>query len=78
MHPLLGDLTQLSDDELLKRTNELFEKLRKSYYIANPQVAMQLRMILDGYLTENQRRQQLNQEKFMQQNKKYTDGIDIS
>lgn len=78
MHPLLGDLTQLSDDELLKKTNELFDKLRQSFYIANPQVAMQLRMILDGYLSEQQRRQLQAQEKFLQQNKKYTEGIDIS
>lgn len=77
MHPLAGDLTQLSDEELLKKVNELYDKLKSAYYMSNPSVSMQLRMLLENYRAEQQRRQQLSQEKFMQNNKKYADRIDI-
>jgi hypothetical protein len=78
MHPLAGDLTQLSDEELLKKVNELYDRLKKAYYMSDPNISLQLRMLLDSYRNEQQRRAQLAQEKFAQQNKKLTDRIDIN
>lgn len=78
MHPLSGDLTQLSDEELLKKVNELYDRLKKAYYMTDPAIGYQLRMLLESYRNEQQRRAQNAQEKFIQQNKKLTDRIDIN
>jgi hypothetical protein len=78
MHPLAGDLTQLSDEELLKKLNDLYDRLKKAYYLPDPSIGLQLRMLLDSYRNEQQRRSQIAQEKFMQQNKKLSDRIDIN
>lgn len=78
MHPLAGDLTQLSDEELLKKINELYDRLKQSYWMSNPAFGQQLRMLLDSYRNEQTRRAQIEQQKFMQQNKKLTDRIDIN
>lgn len=78
MHPLAGDLTQLSDEELLKKLNELYDKLKLAYYMPDPSIGHQLRLLLDSYRNEQARRAQIAQEKFLQQNKKLTDRIDIN
>lgn len=78
MHPLAGDLTKLSDEELLKKLNELYDKLKRAYYMPDPSIGLQLRMLLDSYRTEQQRRAQIAQEKFLNQNKKFADRIDIN
>lgn len=78
MHPLAGDLTQLSDEELLKKINELYDKLKTAYFMTNPAIGMQLRMLLDSYRNEQTRRAQIEQQKFLQQNKKLVDRIDIN
>jgi hypothetical protein len=78
MHPLSGDLTTLSDEELLKKLNELYDRLKKAYYMTDPAISYQLRMLLETYRSEQQRRAQNAQEKFIQQNKKLTDRIDIN
>jgi hypothetical protein len=78
MHPLAGDLTQLSDEELLKKLNELYDRLKVAYYMSDPNISYQLRMLLESYKNEQTRRAQIAQEKFAQQNKKLTDRIDIN
>jgi hypothetical protein len=78
MHPLAGDLTALSDEELLKKLNELYDKLKRAYYMNDPNISYQLRLLLDSYRNEQNRRVQLAQEKFIKQNKKITDRIDIN
>lgn len=78
MHPLSGDLTTLSDEELLKKLNELYDKLKLAYYMPDPNISYQLRLLLDSYRNEQARRAQIAQEKFLQQNKKFTDRIDIN
>lgn len=77
MHPLSGDLTQLSDEELLKKLNELYDKIKKAYSYRDPAIMHQLQMLLDSYRSEQLRRSQAAQEKFAQNNKKLTDRIDI-
>jgi|LauGreDrversion4_2_1035121.scaffolds.fasta_scaffold1560090_1 hypothetical protein len=78
MHPLAGDLTQLSDEELLKKLNELYDRLKVAYYMSDPAISYQLRMLLESYKNEQARRAQIAQEKFARQNKKLTDRIDIN
>lgn len=78
MHPLAGDLTQLSDEELLKKINELYDKLRMAFVMSDPAISYQLRLLLETYRSEQQRRAQQAQEKFMQNNKKIANRIDIN
>ena len=77
MHPLAGDLTKLSDEELLKKLNELYDKIRASYRFSDPNIHQQLQLLLASYKNEQTRRAQEAQEKFIQNNKKLVDRIDI-
>jgi hypothetical protein len=77
MHPLAGDLTKLSDEELLKKLNELYDKIRTAYRFRDPAISQQLNLLLESYKSEQYRRAQEAQEKFLQNNKKYVDRIDI-
>jgi len=77
MHLLAGDLTQMSDEELLKRTNEIYDKIKVASRFSNPSIIQQLYMLLGSYRDEQTRRAQIAQEKFAQNNKKLVDRIDI-
>ena len=77
MHPLAGDLTKLTDEELLKKLNELYDKIRMSYRLSDPTIYQQLQLLLNSYKNEQARRAQEAQEKFIQNNKKLVDRIDI-
>jgi hypothetical protein len=46
--------------------------------MTDPAISYQLRMLLDSYRNEQTRRAQIAQEKFLQQNKKLTNRIDIN
>jgi hypothetical protein len=78
MHPLAGNLTQMSDEELLKKLNELYDRLKQAYCFSDPSISHQLKLLLESYRSEQTRRAQAAQEKFAQQNKKLTDRIDIN
>lgn len=77
MHPLAGDLTQISDEELLKKINELYDKIKMSSYMSDPNINYQLRMLLETYRVEQERRRTVAQEKFAKDHKKLADRIDI-
>lgn len=78
MHPLTPDLTDLSDDDLLKKINDLYTRLRQSLGMRDPAISNQLRMLISTYQTEYDRRMAEQAKKFAEQNKKLTDKIDIS
>lgn len=77
MHPLAGDLSKLTDQELANKITELYDKLRMSYYGSYADIHQQLRMLLENYRAEQQRRFQKQQEEFAEKNKKLTDKIRI-
>jgi hypothetical protein len=77
MHPLTSSLTDLNDEDLLKKLNELHSRLRTSLGLRNPAYVQQLTMILDDYQSEYNKRMAQQAEKFAQANKKLTDKIDI-
>ena len=77
MHPLTGDLAAMSDDDLLKKINELYGRLRTSMSLGSNQYAPQLRMILEDYQAEYNRRMAVQAEQFAKNNKKLADKIDI-
>jgi hypothetical protein len=78
MHPLAPKLSELSDDDLLKKLNELYGRLAPAMHMGDPSIAMQLRMLLDDYQGEYDRRMAEQAAKFAENNKKLTDKIDIS
>ena len=77
MHPLSADLSSLNDEELLKKINELHKRLRTAYMFPDPSISMQLRMLLDDHQNEYNARMRKEAEKFAQQNKKFSEKIDI-
>ena len=77
MHPLTPDLSQLSDDELQKKTSELQKKMMQAYQFGNTDLAMQLQMLLEDYTMEVQRRQAKMMEDLMAKSDKFKGIIDI-
>lgn len=58
MHPLTPNLTELKDDELLAKLQELNTKLNQAYKFRNAAMIGQIQMLLEDYQTEiNLRRQ---------------------
>ena len=53
MHPLVNDISGLSDTELENRINKLFQVLRNT---RNPEVVAQVNMVLAQFNEEQQRR----------------------
>ena len=56
MHPLMSDLTSLSDADLHKKHGELVTKLNQAYRIGPFGIIGQLQMVLNDYQAEIQRR----------------------
>lgn len=54
MHPFAPNLSELTDDDLLKKINELYAKMR--LVMNNPPVYRQLVMLMHSYQEEQQRR----------------------
>ena len=68
MHPLLNDLSKLSDDELHKKVAELNKRFSQAYRMGPYQVILQLQMLIEDYNNEvskrNAKKMQEMQEKF--------------
>lgn len=77
MHPLTPDLSSLNNEQLLAKINDLYKRLRQAYGMVDPVFGQQLRMLLDDYQTEYNRRMAAEAEKFAQSNKKLANKIDI-
>ena len=78
MHPFSGDLSKLSDDELYKAINNLYDRLKKAAYLSHDaRTTEQLQFLLADYQEEKARRYRVEQEKFAEKNKKLTEVIDI-
>jgi len=56
MHPLLGSLSNLSDDELYKKLSELNNRFAQAYRSGPYQVIPQLQLLIEDYNTEISRR----------------------
>ena len=70
MHPLVTGLKELSNEELLTKMTELQTRLRSVMRMTNQTYAIQLRMILDDYQNEFNRRSQEAADKLAEKNKK--------
>lgn len=56
MHPLIGNLRELKMDELIQKMNELNDRYSISMQLGNAALANQVRMIMETYREEYQRR----------------------
>jgi len=53
-HPLIGDLNNLTADELNSRISDLYKKLNFAMQTGNGQLCNQLRMALESYTVKYQ------------------------
>ncbi len=61
MHPLAPNLTELKDDELYSKLQDLNNKMNQAYRFGNHALLTQIQMLINDYQTEvnNRRRAQL-------------------
>lgn len=59
-HPLIGDLSSVSTEDLSAKINELYKKLAIAQRSGNGYLANQVRMVIETY--QNQYQQRLQQE----------------
>lgn len=72
MHPLAGDLSRLKDSEIENKINDLTKKYFSTY---NPELQVQISMMLDTYRFEQSRRQQEEWKKMMDSRNKDLDKL---
>ena len=78
MHPLAPDLTNLTDDELQKKYNELNNRINAAYRMGNMDLVMQVQLLLNDYQTEMGTRQRKMMEDLQKRaGKDFDDIIDI-
>ncbi len=74
MNPFTPDLSELSDEDLLKKVNELYAKMRIT--MNNPQVYRQMISIMHDYQFEQQRRNEKRRNEL--ENSELSKKIDIN
>lgn len=77
MHPLVSDLSGLSNEELHKKYNELTAKLNQAYRIGPSSVIPQMMMIIENYRTEMDTRNRKIMEEMESKADKFKGLIDI-
>jgi len=74
MHPLLGNLQSLNDDDLQKKLSELNNRYMQAFRSGSSQMIPQLQMLIEDYRAEVARRNAIKmqelQEKFDKMNNK--------
>ena len=73
MHPFTPNLSELSDDELLAKINELYSKMR--IVMSNPVAFRQMQMLMGDYQFEQQNR--LEKQRHNLENSELSKKIDI-
>ncbi len=77
MHPLAPNLTELKDDELHKKFTELMARLTYASNIGNFALAGQVRMLMDDYQTEINRRNQKLMDELSQKSDRFSGIINV-
>ena len=76
-HPLAPNLSGLSQEELMKKHNELMTKLNQAYRFGPSGIIPQMQMLLDDYRNEMQNRQAKQLEEMEKNSKNFKNIIDI-
>lgn len=77
MHPLVPDLSNVSNEELNKKYNELMAKLNQAYKFGPSGAIPQMQMILENYRYEIDARNRKTLEEIESKNDKFKGIIDI-
>jgi uncharacterized transporter YbjL len=77
MHPLVGNLEELSNEELHKKYNELMQKYNQAYRFGPTSIIPQMQMILENYRYEMDKRNRKTLEEMEAKNNKFKGIIDI-
>lgn len=77
MHPLVGDLSELSNEELQKKYSELMQRYNQAFRFGPTSVIPQMQMILENYQLEIEKRNRKLTEEMEKKADKYKGVIDI-
>ena len=77
MHPLLNNITGLTDDDLNSKRAEIYQKIAWAYRMGHSSMVGQLQMIADDYNFELARRNQKLMDDMQARSKNHTDKIQI-
>jgi hypothetical protein len=77
MHPLLTDLTGLTDDELHKKRAELSNRMMFAYRMGHADMIGQIQLVMGDYDMEVQRRNQVMLDDLEKNSKTFKNKIDI-
>jgi hypothetical protein len=56
MHPLVGNLSEMSTEDLHKKYNELMSKMNQAYRFGPTSIIPQMQMVIESYNVEYQKR----------------------
>ena len=76
-HPLAPRLSEMSQEELTKKYNELMAKMNQAYRMGPFSIIPQMQMLLEDYQLEMQNRHQKQLEEMEKNSKNYKNIIDI-
>ena len=77
MHPLVSDLSGLSNEDLHKKYNELMSKMNQAYRSGPTSIIPQMQMILENYRYEMDKRNRKTLEEMVAMSDKFKGIIDI-
>lgn len=77
MHPLVQDLSSLTNEELHKKYNELMQKMNQAYRFGPTSTIPQMQMILENYRYEMDNRNRKTMEEMEAKSDKFKGLIDI-
>ena len=77
MHPLVSDLSGLSNEDLHKKFNDLTAKMNQAYRFGPTSVIPQMQMVLENYKYEIDNRNRKTLEEMEQKGDKFKNIIDI-
>ena len=77
MHPLVSDLSGLSNEDLHKKYNDLTAKMNQAYRFGPTSVIPQMQMVLENYKHEIDNRNRKTLEEMEQKGDKFKNIIDI-
>lgn len=77
MHPLIGNLEELSNEEIQKKYDELMKKYNQAFRFGPTSVLPQMQMILESYQSEMNKRNRKTLEDMEKKSDKFKGIIDI-
>lgn len=77
MHPLVSDLSGLSNEELHKKYNDLMSKMNQAYRSGPTSIIPQMQMVIENYRYEMDNRNRKTLEEMEAKGDKFKGIIDI-